>query len=188
MGWLKDRYPGAHTIALEGNGELLEQLRQTADEVHIVDLNSSPLPSVGAPDLVLFLDVLEHLLHPERVLAEITSTLAPDATVIVSLPNVAHVNVSFPLFLQGKFEYRDAGIRDRTHLRFFTRESAVTLLNSANLNVKSGLRSGFTPRRWKYLDLLTLGQARDRLTSQYVMAASRVMQPVSQAPIAWGVV
>ena len=58
MGWLKDRYPGAHTIALEGNGELLEQLRQTADEVHIVDLNSSPLPSVGAPDLVLFLDVL----------------------------------------------------------------------------------------------------------------------------------
>jgi 2-polyprenyl-3-methyl-5-hydroxy-6-metoxy-1,4-benzoquinol methylase len=184
LNWLKSRYPGAYTIAIEGNGELSDELRQSVDEVHIADLNG-PLPSIGAPDLVLFLDVLEHLLHPREVLEALTRNLSPNATVIVSLPNVAHLNVSIPLFFQGKFEYRDAGILDRTHLRFFTRKSAVELLNSANLSVKAGCRSGLSPRRWKYLDRLTLGLARDHLTNQYVMAASRVRPPVSQRPIVW---
>ena len=49
--WLKDRYNGAFALALEGNPDLLGELRQNVDEAHIVDLNGS-LPDVGAPDLV----------------------------------------------------------------------------------------------------------------------------------------
>lgn len=180
--WLKSRYPGAYTIAMEGNEELSDDLRQSVDEMHIVDLNG-PLPSIDAPDLVLFLDVLEHLLHPAKVLEALTRCLSSDATVIVSLPNVAYLGVAVPLFFKGSFEYRDAGILDRTHLRFFTRSSSVELLNSANLVVKAGKRGGIP--RWKYLDLLTLGMARDHLTFQYLMSASHVSSPVLQRPIAW---
>jgi SAM-dependent methyltransferase len=186
LAWLKTRYPGAHAIALEGNGELAGVLRERVDEVHIVDLNG-PTPSVDGADLILFLDVLEHLHEPERVLETFTRNLAPNATVIVSLPNVANFSVSAPLFLRGEFEYADEGILDRTHVRFFTRKSAVALLNSANLVVRAGLRGGLTGRRYKYLDQLTFGRLRDHMTRQYVMGASRVAPPVSQPPIDWSV-
>ena len=185
--WLKTRYPKARTVALEGNGALLDELRQNVDEPHIVDLNQA-LPPVGTPDLILFLDVLEHLLNPSEILATLTQSMPDHGTVIVSLPNVAHLSVSAPLFVRGEFEYKDAGILDRTHLRFFTRKSAVELLNSARLTVAKGLRTGFAGPRARTLDRLTFGMARDHLTKQYVMVGRRASSPAVQPPIDWGTV
>jgi 2-polyprenyl-3-methyl-5-hydroxy-6-metoxy-1,4-benzoquinol methylase len=183
--WLKARYPGAFTVALEGDAGQLEELRQNVDEPHIVDLNGE-LPGVGAPDLILFLDVLEHLLNPLDVLIGLTQTMPPHGTVIVSLPNIAHLSVSVPLFFKGRFEYKDAGILDRTHVRFFTRSSAVQLLNSAKLTVTKGLRAGFGGPRASMLERLTSGTIRDHLTKQYVMAACRASPHAVQPPINWG--
>jgi hypothetical protein len=135
---------------LEGNSNLLGELRQNVDEAHIVDLNG-PLPDVGAPDLALFLDVLEHLLRPECVLAQLTAKMPAHGVVIVSLPNVAHLSVSVPLLFRGAFEYDDAGILDRKHVRFFTRTSAVRLLNSAGFTVTKGSRAGFIGPRSRIL-------------------------------------
>jgi len=182
--WLKARYASAFTLALEGNSSLREELRQNVDEAHIVDLNG-PLPDVGAPDLVLFLDVLEHLLHPEDVLAQLTTNMPADGTVIVSLPNVAHLSVSAPLLLKGAFEYSDAGILDRTHLRLFTRKSAIELLNSAGFTMTGGVRSGLGGPRTRILDRLTFGAARDHLTKQYVLAGSRISSGTAERPIRW---
>jgi 2-polyprenyl-3-methyl-5-hydroxy-6-metoxy-1,4-benzoquinol methylase len=185
--WLKSRFPGASTIALEGNSNLLGELRQNVDEAHIVDLNG-PLPDVGAPDLALFLDVLEHLLRPECVLARLTAKMPAHGAVIVSLPNVAHLSVSAPLFFRGTFEYDDAGILDRTHVRFFTRTSAVKLLNSAGFAVTKGLREGFNGPRSHILDRLTFGAWRDRITKRYVMAGTRLSPNLVQGPIEWGTI
>jgi SAM-dependent methyltransferase len=182
--WLKARYANAYCIGLEGNRDLADELNRNVDEAHIVDLNGS-LPNIGPADLILFLDVLEHLLQPERVLNQLTANLPPNGTVIVSLPNIAHLSVSVPLLFSGAFEYRDAGILDRTHLRFFTRRTAVGLLNSAGLVVTEGLRTGFSGPRTQLLDRVTLGTARDHLTKQYVMAGRRVFPKVLQGPIKW---
>jgi 2-polyprenyl-3-methyl-5-hydroxy-6-metoxy-1,4-benzoquinol methylase len=181
--WLKDRYNGAFALALEGNPDLLGELRQNVDEAHIVDLNGS-LPDVGAPDLVLFLDVLEHLLHPGEVLARLTANMPANGTVVVSLPNVAHWSVSLPLFLKGRFQYADAGLLDRTHLRFFTRQSAIELVNSAGFMVTKGARTGFGPRT-RIFDRLTFGIARDHLTYQYLMAGSRFSGKPLQTSVNW---
>jgi hypothetical protein len=175
---------GPPAMALEGNPALAAELRANCDEVHIVDLNGG-LPDVGAPDLVLLLDVLEHLADPWRVLRGITAVMAPQATVIVSVPNVAHLSVSLPLLLRGAFKYGDAGILDRTHLRFFVRESAVALLNGAGLQVRAGLLTGFDGPRTRLLDRLTLGCLRDRLAKQYVLAGRRSGGNESQGPIRW---
>lgn len=180
--WLKTRYPLALTLGLEGQADLLETLSRNVDEAHIVDLNQ-PLPDLGRPDLVLLLDVLEHLVQPDRVLRAVVETLAPGGTVIVSLPNVAHLSVSLPLLLKGRFDYADAGILDRTHLRFYVRDSAVRLLNDAGLTVKEGLVSGFEGPKARLADQLTAGLLRDRLTKQYVMAARADGE--RQGPITW---
>jgi SAM-dependent methyltransferase len=72
--------------------------------------------------LVLLLDVIEHMAHPEEFLSELRTLLAPGATILLSVPNVAHWSVRLPL-LFGSFRYTERGILDETHLRFFTRGS-----------------------------------------------------------------
>jgi 2-polyprenyl-3-methyl-5-hydroxy-6-metoxy-1,4-benzoquinol methylase len=52
-------------------------------------------------DLVVFLDVLEHLVHPWSALRHASSLLRPRGVVVASIPNVRHVSVTFPLLTRG---------------------------------------------------------------------------------------
>lgn len=170
--WLKSIYPGSRTIGLEGKAELLDELARNVDEPHIVDLNA-PLPDLEPADLVLLLDVLEHLIDPEGVLTRIVSSAAVNATFIISLPNVAHLKVAARLLLLGRFDYTDAGILDRTHLRFFYRESALGLARRAGLEVAQGLMSGLADPKTHWIDRLSFGLLRDRLAKAYIFSAER---------------
>jgi hypothetical protein len=99
------------------------------------------------------------------------------------VPNVAHLSVSFPLLFRGAFEYRDAGILDRTHLRFFVLRSAIALLNTAGFTVRHGIRLGFDGPRTQLLDQVTFGLLRNQLTKQYVLAGSREGAGVQQGSV-----
>ena len=77
-------------------------------------------------DVVLFADVLEHLKEPADVLRRVRPFLAEDGVLIASIPNIAHASVRLAL-LGGEFRYRDWGLLDDTHLRFFTRASIQDL-------------------------------------------------------------
>lgn len=70
-------------------------------------------------DYILFPDVLEHLRNPEILLIKMQRYLKPDGRIIASIPNIMNATVIHDLLL-GNFTYQDAGILDRTHLRFFT--------------------------------------------------------------------
>ncbi len=71
-------------------------------------------------DLIILLDVLEHMAEPEKFFEVIKELAAPEAVIIVSVPNIAHWSVRIPL-LFGFFEYTNKAILDRTHLQHFTR-------------------------------------------------------------------
>jgi SAM-dependent methyltransferase len=71
-------------------------------------------------DLILLLDVIEHMTEPEKFLHEASSLLTPGGIILVSVPNVAHWSVRLPL-LFGWFHYTERGLLDRTHLQLFTR-------------------------------------------------------------------
>lgn len=90
----------------------------------------------GAYDFVICADVLEHLYSPEAVLGQLPELLTPDGRVIVSIPNVAYAGVILDL-IAGGFQYRDEGILDRTHIRFFTRGSFEGLLSTQGFAVES---------------------------------------------------
>ena len=85
-------------------------------------------------DTILFLDVLEHLRDPAAVLRAAREWLSPGGTVLCSLPNVAHSRVRLAL-ARGRFDYADNGLMDRTHLRWFTRDSARELVAGAGYAV-----------------------------------------------------
>lgn len=101
----------------------------------VADVETLP-PLPGAPfDVVLCGDVLEHLREPAEVLTHLVSFLRPGGKVLATVPNVAFVACRLAL-LFGVFQYRDRGIMDRTHLRFFTKASLVCLLREAGLVVQ----------------------------------------------------
>lgn len=75
-------------------------------------------------DIVIFNDVLEHLTDPWSALVLAKEKLRHNGQVIVSLPNMLHINNLLHIIRDKDFQYEPWGIRDKTHLRFFTQKSA----------------------------------------------------------------
>ncbi len=86
-------------------------------------------------DVVVCADILEHLEKPEALIRAAREWLAPGGILLVSIPNVANVTVRIALLL-GRFTYSDRGILDRSHLRFFTRRSALALVREGDFRVE----------------------------------------------------
>lgn len=126
-----------------------------------------PLESV---DLILCLDVLEHLVNPWETLRRLDSLLKPGGHWIISVPNLRNYHVLADLAFKGKFDYVESGILDRTHLRFFTRSSAIELAETSGATVNKVL--GTETFRWqkRLLTLLGLG---DLLAKQFLIAARK---------------
>jgi methionine biosynthesis protein MetW len=125
---------------------------------------------LGAFDVVLFADVLEHLADPTAQLVMARSFLKKDGAVIASVPNVAHWTVRWNL-LRGRFDYGPSGIMDATHLRWFTRESLARLFLAAGLRpqeiaASAGLwmQAYLCDRPWRWLE----PQKRNRLIRKAV--------------------
>jgi SAM-dependent methyltransferase len=101
----------------------------------VYQLDAEALPELPYPDgyfdVMTFADVLEHLRDPAAVLRHLRRWLADDGRIVCSIPNVRHASVLVPLLVEGRFDYADAGILDRTHLRFFTVDGMVKLLAAA---------------------------------------------------------
>lgn len=173
LAWLKQRWPYAETVGVEGYAPLEPVLRRNADQVLIHDLDQ-PLPNLGRFDLIVALDVLEHLRDPWGVLKTIVDqTLSPDGAVIVSVPNVAHYTVVVPLMLKGRFQYEERGLLDRTHLRFFDERAAIDLMQGAGLTVTAGIATGFAGLRQRWSYRLSFGLLRRYITMQFLMRGER---------------
>jgi ubiquinone/menaquinone biosynthesis C-methylase UbiE len=102
-------------------------------------------------DCVTFNDVLEHLTDPTAVLREVRKYIAPGGVVIASIPNLRHYQVLYDLVVRGNFDYADAGVLDRTHLRFFTLKSIQKLFVSLGYRLMKtdGINGMHTPRgKW----------------------------------------
>lgn len=87
----------------------------------------------GVPyDYVVLADVLEHIPDPVAFLRELLAGFPESTNFIVSIPNVAFGGVRLAL-MNGTFDYVDSGLLERTHLRFFTLKTALTLFASVGL-------------------------------------------------------
>lgn len=86
-------------------------------------------------DVIVLADVLEHMEDPWNILRHLAGLLTDDGIIVASIPNIAHLYARFSL-MSGKFDYREHGLFDRTHVRFFTRRTSVELFRAANLTVE----------------------------------------------------
>lgn len=125
-----------------GGIEFVEEVAARAepvlDRVWRGDAAQAGIEDAIAPkslDLVLCLDVLEHMADPWAMVRRLSALLRPGGRLIVSVPNIRHWKFLWRLAVRGDFTYRDAGLLDRTHLRFFVRRTAIELATCAGLRL-----------------------------------------------------
>ncbi|MBK9989895.1 MAG: class I SAM-dependent methyltransferase [Verrucomicrobia bacterium] len=83
---------------------------------------------------IIMADVLEHLHNPLKVLSQMKDLLKPNGSIWISVPNLAYNGVLIEL-LNGRFDYREIGLLDNTHWRFFAAKSLEKMVNEAGLKV-----------------------------------------------------
>jgi len=149
------RDAGASWISgIELDTEAAERASQRYDEV-VSGRAEESLGRVAGPfDTVLLYDVLEHLPAPGALLGRLLDVASPGARAHVSVPNARHWTLLRDLAVRGTFGYTDAGHRDETHLRWFTRGDIAGLLES----------SGWHVERIDHGPLRPLSRAAERLT------------------------
>ncbi|MBE7158984.1 MAG: class I SAM-dependent methyltransferase, partial [Rhodospirillales bacterium] len=141
MAWLRTKRDLHRAVGMELMPEQAVEARHSFDEVITGNIEQQELPT-GRFHLILALDVLEHLVDPWGMIQRLHKVLRPGGSLLVSLPHVGHYSVALRLMLLNHWTYQSDGLLDRTHLRFFTRKSAVELVTCSGLHL-----SGFRPQR-----------------------------------------
>jgi SAM-dependent methyltransferase len=134
---IKEKFPGAKVIGIENNPHAAERARAFLDDVICGDLYEIPLSARlgnARVDLVLLLDVLEHLFDPWRALERIHGWLTPDTRVLASIPNVRNLATLDDL-AAGRWRYEANGVLDITHVRFFTKSSLRELFEDTGYDI-----------------------------------------------------
>jgi 2-polyprenyl-3-methyl-5-hydroxy-6-metoxy-1,4-benzoquinol methylase len=145
--------------------EEAELARAHYDHVVAAPVEQALLQLDGPFDTILCLDVLEHLVDPERVMTDLHGVAAPGARLQVSVPNARHVSLMTDLIFKGTFGYTDWGHRDRTHLRWFTRRDIVDAMERTGWAVQRVSHPQLT--RSRRLDSLTRGRSTEFLVAQW---------------------
>ena len=126
-----------HTIGIELN-EYAARIADgnTADNVESYDIEQLQENDFkpSSIDCIIFGDVLEHLTHPERILALCRNWIKPDGCIIASIPNLMHISVTKEL-IRGSFSYADRGLLDRTHCHLFTRKEIDKMFANTGYNI-----------------------------------------------------
>jgi 2-polyprenyl-3-methyl-5-hydroxy-6-metoxy-1,4-benzoquinol methylase len=101
----------------------------------VFDLETYSIPYKNETfDIIIFADVLEHIRYPEKTITDYKKTLKKDGIIIASIPNVANINIRWNLFW-GNWNYKEWGILDKTHMRFFTKKTIKQLFNDQNYKI-----------------------------------------------------
>jgi 2-polyprenyl-3-methyl-5-hydroxy-6-metoxy-1,4-benzoquinol methylase len=128
---------GCSVTGIEINEEAAKEARQYCKEVIVGDIEQIDFEELLKDrkfDIVIFSDVLEHLKNPSRALEKVNPLLADDGYVVASIPNIAHSAVVYQL-MKGHFDYRDYGLLDDTHIRFFTKKTIYQTFERAGFAV-----------------------------------------------------
>ncbi|MBO9998540.1 MAG: methyltransferase domain-containing protein [Cyanobacteria bacterium SID2] len=200
----KEKHPEAKYVGVELEPEVANIAATRLDAAIAANVEHLDDPKLQfAPeslDCLVYGDVLEHLRDPWRVVRHHVSWLKPGGTIVASIPNVQNWTILRDLF-QGQWEYKDEGLLDRTHLRFFTLETMKAMFEDAGLQVlKVGRTLCHNPkefdRLYPHLEVVAkvLEQPLDRFkllveTHQFVVLAHKpqrrlLIQTLMMAPLA----
>jgi 2-polyprenyl-3-methyl-5-hydroxy-6-metoxy-1,4-benzoquinol methylase len=164
-----------HVTVIEPFAAAAEVAQRRVDRVIVEPIETAVKGLLGERfDCVLLNDVLEHLVDPWAVLRDLRPLVAPGGCVVASIPNVRYWPVFFDYVVGGHWNYRGSGVLDRTHLRFFTRNSLASLFASSGFSLDKVEGINPNPLSWRFrlLNTLLAQRLEDTLYKQFACVAS----------------
>jgi len=171
---VKEKY-GCESWGIEYSPQAAELAKQNIDHAYSGDCKQI-IPKLNERfDCVTLLDVFEHIAEGNNLLEMLRTVMSDNSTLIVSVPNILYARVAVDLFWHRDFEYRECGVLDDTHLRFFTKKSICKQLENAGYKI-GAVHCINETEEWRVplriLDMLTRGLFNDFRFQQYVICAT----------------
>jgi 2-polyprenyl-3-methyl-5-hydroxy-6-metoxy-1,4-benzoquinol methylase len=171
---LKERDPGREVWGIEPDAEAARTASARLDRVIAKPFSSEVDELQGKRfDAICFFDVLEHLVNPEKALKDCRNFLTENGVVVASIPNILHFYQISEILIQQDWKYRDEGIMDNTHLRFFTKKSILRMFETCGFTVSriEGISASYG-LKYKLANMLTLGRLADWKYVQFAVVAT----------------
>lgn len=126
-------------FGVEIDPEMAKIAAKSCENVLVADLDQSStwekIQAVAPFDVVFASAIIEHLKHPWHTLQLIKQVLKPRGVLIITTSNIAHWRMRLNLAL-GRWQYRDYGTLDNTHLRFFTYDTFKQAVTQAGFIIE----------------------------------------------------
>jgi 2-polyprenyl-3-methyl-5-hydroxy-6-metoxy-1,4-benzoquinol methylase len=178
---IKHSRPGAKVVGMEVSQAMAKDAMVHLDQVLVGDIeHPQAFDALSGQrfDTIIFADVLEHLKDPWSMLKKVRPFLLQGGVLITSIPNVRHIDTIFNLVVKGRWPYRDRGIHDRTHLRFFTKIDIKDLFTEAAFKIdimRTNYRFFERPHPWnRYAKVAAVPGIAAFFAFQYLVVASPV--------------
>ncbi len=150
---------------VEPTAEIANRAMERLDKVLIGTYEevADHIPS-GYFDLVICNDVIEHMTDHDQFLQAIKSKMKAGGCLVASIPNVRHILNLFEVLVKKDWEYKNAGILDRTHFRFFTKKSLQRIIaengyqSDQFIGINAYRADSFIKGLFAYFVVLGLGQ------------------------------
>jgi 2-polyprenyl-3-methyl-5-hydroxy-6-metoxy-1,4-benzoquinol methylase len=125
-------------------------------------------------DCIVFNDVLEHFPNPDLILRDCLRILRPNGLVVASIPNILYFYQIWEILIEQDFRYKDDGILDNTHLRFFTKKSLRRMFEMNGFQIVDivGINPGYG-LKFTLANLLTFGRIADWKYLQFAVQARK---------------
>ena len=170
---LKQQREGAEVWGIELAEDEASEAAEKLDKVLSGSVESQ-IPQL--PDnhfeVVIFNDVLEHLLDPYGVLTLLKSKLKPGGVVVSSIPNIRYFRNFFDFVWRKNWDYTDSGVMDKTHFRFFTVKSIRKMYENQGYKILQ--HEGINPSKSikpVLMNILSLGKFSDIKYLQFATVA-----------------
>lgn len=175
-GYLKEIGQVNWACGIEPVTNIAEKAQQRLDQVIVADIEKMDLPFPSNHfDVIFVLDILEHLVDPWKAVEKLQKHLKPGGYMVASIPNVRNYSVMIPLLFKGEWEYRESDILDSTHLRFFTKKSAMKLMTPSGLKLIQLGNTGCRP--WSptgIVNFFSFGLLRGFFEFQYLIKVQKI--------------
>lgn len=165
---------GVEVVGVEKSEKLYFLAKEKLNAVILGDIENLELNyPEGYFDCIMYADILEHLTEPLNILEKHKIYLQKDGCVIASVPNVRYYKIILRLILSGAWDYNDAGMLDRTHVRFFGLINIIELFEKAGYEIVEIRRNVIAARGFRVLNFIFFNKLKDFLTYQYYIKAKK---------------
>ncbi|MGJ7031898.1 class I SAM-dependent methyltransferase [Niabella hirudinis] len=173
---LKKVFSKSKIYGIEPHFNSMLKAKEVMDTVIHSSFNEAAISQVQEKiDCVIFNDVLEHLTDPKEALILSKAILSKEGFVLASIPNILYFPVFFnEIIAKQDWKYANAGILDKTHLRFFTKKSIERLFESAGYEIVKiqGINMGLT-RLYRVLNFFLLNKIHNWRYLQFAVLAKQ---------------